>query len=171
MAKRNNTSSLYSAETQVKIIDESDQEVQVYRLQSYGIGIDCHSKDIVVSVHVLRKGDFYERHLTFDNTWDSMLAAKEWAIERIRTRSDPVPDLSLPIHYTIEATATYHMPIVEAWKGKPSIINPALAGATKRKTDPLDAARLSYHDLTGVWRESFPNFQRNSRTSSPSCCP
>ena len=48
------------------------------------------------------------------------------------------------------------MPVIEAWEGKPSIINPALAGATKRKSDPLDAARLSYHDLTGVWREAFP---------------
>ena len=158
MTKRIKTSSLPidSAETQVKIIDESDQEVEVYRLQSYGCGIDCHSKNIVVSVHVLRKGNFYECHKTFDNTWNSLLAAKQWAIERIRTRSEPIPDLSLPLHYTIEATATYHMPVIAAWEGKPSIINPALAGATKRKSDLLDAARLSYHDLTGIWREAFP---------------
>ena len=30
-----------------------------------------------------------------------------------------------------------------------------LAGATKKKTDNLDAERLSFHDLTGVWLESF----------------
>ncbi len=156
MPKKNKTSSLDSAETKVKIIDESDQEVKVYRLQSYGCGIDCHSKNIVVSVHVIRNGDFYERHKTFATTWNSLLEAKEWAIERIKTCSDPVPDLSLPLHYTIEATATYHMPVIAAWEGKPSIINPALAGATKRKSDPLDAARLSFHDLSGVWRESFP---------------
>ena len=52
--------------------------------------------------------------------------------------------------------ATYHMPVITAWEGKPSMINPALAGATKRKSDPLDAARLPYHDLTEVWHESFP---------------
>ena len=61
VAKRNNASSLDSTETQVKIIDESDQEVEVYRLKSYGVGLgsDCYSKNIVVSVHVLRIG-----HLT-----------------------------------------------------------------------------------------------------------
>ena len=152
---KNNTS-LGSTETEVKIVDENNKEVEVYRFQSYGCGIDCHLKTIVVSVHVLRNGITYERHETFATTWNSLLAAKEWAINRIQTCSDPVPDLSLPLHYTIEATATYHMPVLLAWQGKPSVINPALAGATKRKSDPLDAARLSYHDLTGIWRESFP---------------
>ena len=30
-----------------------------------------------------------------------------------------------------------------------------LAGATKKKTDVLDAERLSFHDITGVWPESY----------------
>lgn len=47
------------------------------------------------------------------------------------------------------------MPILRAWGDVPSVINPMLAGATKKKTDVLDAERLSFHDLTGVWPESF----------------
>lgn len=63
--------------------------------------------------------------------------------------------MSQPLHYVIEATSTYHMPVLLAWEGAPSVINPMLAGATKRKTDVLDAERLSFHDLTGVWKESY----------------
>lgn len=35
-----------------------------------------------------------------------------------------------------------------------SIINPAIAGASKRKTNVLNAKILSLHDLTGIWLES-----------------
>lgn len=35
------------------------------------------------------------------------------------------------------------------------MINPTLAGATKRKTDRLDAKLLALHDQTSVWRKSF----------------
>ena len=146
----------YENESEIIIVDESEEEVEAYKLHSYGCGVDCHSKNIVVSVHFPRNGRFYERHKTFANTWNALLAAKKWAINRIQTFSDPVPDMSLPFHYTIEATATYHMPVLLAWQGKPSVINPSLAGATKRKTDELDARRLSHHDLTGIWPESFP---------------
>ena len=47
------------------------------------------------------------------------------------------------------------MPILLAWEGAPSIVNPTIAGATKRKTDVLDAKLLATHDLIGVWRESY----------------
>lgn len=75
--------------------------------------------------------------------------------ETTSVSSNPVPDLQQPLHYVIAATSTYHMPILRAWGGIPSVINPMLAGATKKKTDNLDAERLSFHDLTGVWPESF----------------
>lgn len=42
-----------------------------------------------------------------------------------------------------------------AFGGTPSIVNPTLAGASKRKTDELDARLLTTHDLVGVWRESY----------------
>lgn len=66
-----------------------------------------------------------------------------------------LPDLSLSLHYVIEATSTYHMPVVKDWKGIPFAINPIIAGATKKKTDKLDAERLSFYDLTKVWEESY----------------
>jgi transposase len=91
----------------------------------------------------------------FDTDWNSLLSAKEWVIDTIKTHSAHVPDLSHPLHYVLEATSTYHMPVLRAWGGIPSVINPMLAGATKKKTDNLDAERLSFHDLTGVWPESF----------------
>ena len=47
------------------------------------------------------------------------------------------------------------MPVLLAWEGTASIVNPTLAGGTKRKTDVLDASLLALHDVTGVWKESY----------------
>ena len=141
--------------TEVTILQEDGQGVEVQRLQSYGIGIDCHSRFIAVCVHVRRERRVYKYQRDFDTDWDSLLEARKWAVRTIREHSSPVPDMSQPLHYVIEATSTYHMPILLSWEGNPSVINPLLAGATKKKTDELDAERLSFHDLTGVWRESY----------------
>ena len=54
-----------------------------------------------------------------------------------------------------KTTSNYHMPVVRAWQGLPSVINPMIAGAAKKKTDKLDAERLSFHDLTEVWEASY----------------
>ena len=140
---------------EVVILNEGDQGVEVQKLQSYGVGIDCHSVFIAVNVHVRRNGHIYKYQRDFNTDWDSLLTAKKWVMDTIRDHSDPLPDLRQPLHYVIEATSTYHMPILLAWEGKPSVINPMLAGATKKKTDELDAERLSFHDLTGVWQESY----------------
>ena len=130
--------------------------IEVQQTKSYGIGIDCHSRFIAVSVLIRRDMKFYEYRNDFSTVWDSLVRAKSWALQVIQTCSDPVPDLSsIPFHYCIESTSTYHMPILLAWEGTPSIVNPTLAGAAKRKTDHLDAKLLALHDLTGVWRESY----------------
>jgi len=44
---------------------------------------------------------------------------------------------------------------LKAWKGIPSVINPSIAGASKKKTDVLDAKMLAVQDLTGIWPSSF----------------
>lgn len=45
-----------------------------------------------------------------------------------------------------------------AWGNHPTIINPAIAGATKRKTDVLDSRFLALHDQINIWRECYiPN--------------
>lgn len=42
-----------------------------------------------------------------------------------------------------------------AREGALCIINPTIAGASKRKADVLDAKMLAPHDLTGIWPESY----------------
>jgi transposase len=129
--------------------------IPVQETKSYGIGIDCHSKFIQVCVLTKRGLCFYAHQKEFGTAWDSLTAAKQWCIRVLREKSDPVPDTTLPIHYCIESTSTYHQPVLLAFGGTPSIVNPTLAGATKRKTDVLDAKLLATHDLIGVWRESY----------------
>ena len=142
------------SENNETVIPEDGSEVQ--ETKAYGIGIDCHSKFIQVSVYVRRDMKFYEYRHEFGTDWPSLVKAKEWALNVIMTCSSPVPDIdSEGFHYCIESTSTYHMPVLLAWEGTPSVINPTLAGATKRKTDVLDARLLAHHDLTGVWPVSY----------------
>ena len=130
--------------------------IEVQDTKSFGIGIDCHAKFIQVSVYVRRQMKFFEYRKEFPTDWDSLVSSKQWTVNVIRSCSDPVPDMdSVPFHYCIESTSTYHMPVLLAWEGMPSVINPTIAGATKRKTDVLDARLLALHDLTGVWPQSY----------------
>lgn len=73
----------------------------------------------------------------------------------MRSKASPIPNLEKPIHYCLESTSTYHLPILHAFQGTPSIVNPTIAGATKRKTDVLDAQLLATHNLIGIWPESY----------------
>jgi len=136
------------------VILEEGTEIQ--DTKAYGLGIDCHSKFIQVSVFVKKSLKFYEYRREFGTDWDSLVFAKKWVLAVISSCSDPVPDMSSsPLHYCIESTSTYHMPILLAWEGAPSVVNPTIAGASKRKTDVLDARLLALHDLTGVWPQSY----------------
>lgn len=136
------------------VILEEGTEIQ--DTKAYGLGIDCHSKFIQVSVFVKKSLKFYEYRREFETDWDSLVFAKKWVLAVISSCSDPVPDMSSsPLHYCIESTSTYHMPILLAWEGAPSVVNPTIAGASKRKTDVLDARLLALHDLTGVWPQSY----------------
>ncbi len=95
----------------------------------------------------------------FGTDWKSLVEAKQWCIAVLGTCSvPPIPfgdDSTIPFHYCIESTSNYHQPILQAWKGTPCVVNPTIAGATKRKTDVLDAKLLALQDLTGVWAESY----------------
>lgn len=130
-------------------------DTDVELVKEYGIGIDVHSRFIVVCVRY-RSGDLFRKAQgRFDTDWDSLVSAKEWCINILQTKADPVPDLTVPFHYLIESTASYHMPVCMAWGGRPTIINPTIAGATKKKTDVLDSQLLSLHDQIGIWRECY----------------
>lgn len=132
-----------------------DNGIPVQKTKDYGIGIDTHAKFIQVCVLAKRGLHFYAHQKDFGTDWDSLVTAKDWCMHILQTTTDPIPDLSIPIHFCIESTSTYHLPILLAFGGTPSIVNPTIAGATKRKTDVLDAQLLATHDLIGLWRESY----------------
>lgn len=133
----------------------NEDGVPVQETKAYGIGIDCHSKFVQICVLAKRGLHFYAHQREFGTDWPSLVAAKELCAHVLQTSADPGPDLSIPIHYCIESTSTFHQPVLLAFQGTPSFVNPTLAGATKRKTDVLDAQLLATHDLIGVWRESY----------------
>lgn len=147
----------YESEVSSQISIQNEQGIEVVHTKSYGIGIDCHSEFIQVSVIVQGDGGkvFEYRH-EFSTTLPVLEQGREWAISIIRSKSSPTIEVSDDtLHYVIESTACYHLPVIKVWKGIPSIINPSLAGATKRKTDVLDARMLAIHDINGIWRESY----------------
>ena len=145
-------SNISSSSLNANIIDVSTESNNT---KDYGIGIDCHKLFIMVCVRTVNNGITSATTASFDTDWDSLTRARDWCISIIKEKSDPVPDLTQPLHYVIESTATYHYPVRLAFGGVPSVINPTLAGATKRKTDRLDSKLLALHDQTNVWRESF----------------
>lgn len=132
-----------------------EEGIEIEHTKAYGVGIDCHSKFIQVSVIVKRNLHTYEYRFEAGTDLPSLAASRDRAVNVITSKSDPpvsVEENSL--HYCIESTSSYHLPIIKVWKGTPSVVNPVLAGATKRKTDVLDAKLLAIHDLTGIWKES-----------------
>ena len=124
-------------------------------VRDYGVGIDCHSKFIEVCVRYRSGSGIRKAQAHFPTTWDGLVAARDWCVHVLSTKAEPVPDLSGPLHYLVESTANYHMPVCMAWGGDPTIINPTIAGATKRKTDVLDSRLLALHDQLNIWRECY----------------
>jgi hypothetical protein len=57
--------------------------------------------------------------------------------------------------YTCESSGPYHKPLLNAWGGRPAVVNPLLAGSTRRKTDALDARLLAYQAITGLWPATY----------------
>ncbi len=53
------------------------------------------------------------------------------------------------MHYTGESSGPYHEPSLNCWGGRRSVVNPLLAGSSRRETDVLDSRLFSYHDVTG----------------------
>jgi transposase len=117
-------------------------------LRAYGVGIDCHSRFIAVCV-LKREGESVRRlEKEFGVSWRELLDACSWASGKAGCTPGS-------LRYCIESTGTYHMPVLRAWKGEPSVVNPLLAGPTRRKTDVLDARLLAHHSITGMWPASY----------------
>ena len=134
-----------------EIQDDDDIEY----VKEYGIGIDCHSRFIEICVRYRNGSLIQKAQGHFSTNWNDLLAGRDWCIQILKTKANPSPDLSTPLHYLVESTANYHMPVCMAWGGNPTIINPQIAGATKRKTDVLDSKLLALHDQINIWRECY----------------
>lgn len=130
-------------------LDGSDVQL----LHPFGIGIDTHKKFIQVCVLIQQNGKVKRYEDEFETTWSELIRARSWAWSIARKADPDVEETGM--RYTIESTGTYHMPVVQVFEGKPAIINPMLAGPTKRKTDVLDARLLANQCICGLWRESY----------------
>ncbi|HRQ71571.1 MAG TPA: IS110 family transposase [Phycisphaerales bacterium] len=137
------------------------QGVVVQNLKPYGVGIDTHKSFIQVCVLVRDMvgggggggGAILRHEQEFSTDWKDLLAAKDWALARIRERS-PLPDPD-ELEYVIESTGTYHRPVIRAWRSRPSVVNPLLASPSRRKTDVIDARYLAQSGMVGLWPRSF----------------
>ena len=139
----------------VEDFNEISDNDDIEYVKEYGIGIDCHLRFIEVSI-LYRNGSVIQNaQARFSTEWKSLVEARDWCIQILTTKADPMPNLSEPLHYLVESTANYHMPVCMAFGGTPTIINPTLAGATKRKTDVLDSRLLALHDQINIWRECY----------------
>lgn len=134
-------------------IKQKGETVQVTR--PYGIGIDTHKKFISVTVITCSKLQYIRFQQDFPTTSYGILQAKEWALDLIEKYCNPPVAQEEPLHYCIESTATFHYPILKLWGGKPSVVNPVLAKAGRRKTDHIDSSQLAGSDITNYWRTSF----------------
>ena len=138
----------------LNIVDDFQEGEVIQALRDYGVGIDTHSKFIQVCVLVKIGGEVHKFEQGFGTGWNQILIAREWIHKTIREKSIPTVEVE-PLRYTIESTGTYHFPVLKAFGGKPSVVNPLLASPSRLKTDVLDAKLLSYQNMTGLWPESF----------------
>ena len=154
MAKRKKSEVLL-ADNETGELLNVDEGIEIQYTKQYGVGCDCHAKFLQISVLVKRDITVLEYKREFNTDWDSVVRARDWILSVLETCASPPANVSGGIHYCIESTSVYHVVVLRAWGGIPSVINPSIAGASKKKTDVLDARQLAIFDLTGTWRESF----------------
>lgn len=87
----------------------------------------------------------------FSAAFDCLVLAKEWAESVLDFHKVPHKTL----HFCCESTATYHFPLLHAWGGDPTVVNPMHVKLGAKKTDRVDARVLGEGDLTGRWNKSF----------------
>ncbi len=84
-----------------------EEGIEIQHTKAYGIGIDCHSRFIQISVLVKRDLRVFEYRREFSTSWNSLSEACEWSKAIIKNCSSPPVDESAPFHYCIESTSTY----------------------------------------------------------------
>lgn len=119
----------------------------------YGVGIDTHKSFIQVCILYTTNNETLREEQEFQTSWPDLDKAVHWVKSTLTSKG--VYDEKDPLRYTIESTGCYHLPVCMAFKGLPSVINPMLAGPTRRKTDVLDARTLAHHSIVGLWPVSY----------------
>jgi len=135
----------------LRFLEEGEE---IRPLKAYGVGVDTHRDFIQVCVLVKQDDKVKQYEREFDTAWESLVMAGKWAEAVVEAKSSPPLKIN-SLTYTIESTSTYHLPVLRAFGGKPCVVNPVLAGHTRRKTDKLDARLLAYQNMTGLWPQSF----------------
>lgn len=124
--------------------------------REWAIGVDCHSKFLAICIII---PDFQAKTVRriqkrVEANFASIRAAKTWIVEILHKAGHK----SSPFSYCLESTGCYHIPVIHAWREEPCVINPCLAGSSKRKTDKLDAQTLARNHLSGLWGKTwFPS--------------
>lgn len=142
-------------ENEIVVAEEQDGYENIQFTKSYGVGIDTHRDFIHVCVLTKNGDDIRKIEHPFGTAWWELEEARDWIIDTLLQNSNPKPEDLLPLHYSIESTGTYHIPVIKAIGGKPSVVNPLLASPSRRKTDALDAKLLAQQNMTGLWPESY----------------
>lgn len=119
----------------------------------YGVGIDTHKAFIQVCILYQNNMATERVEREFQTTWPDLQCARDWIVLTLQKHGH-WKDGDL-LRYTIESTGCYHIPVCQALGGVPSVINPMLAGPTRRKTDVLDARMLAHHSIISLWRPSY----------------
>lgn len=114
----------------------------------YGIGIDVHKLFAFVSVSLpdysIGEVQVFAKRVNVNSKQIKDL--EDWICEDLLSHLKP------PFNFVIESTSTYHFPFIRHFskRMRPVVINPALAGKDKQKTDKYDSKKLSYHGMAGL---------------------
>ena len=118
---------------------------------TWSIGCDVHLKTVFVAVLIpdYSRGKIQRFVVKYDTDYQSLQAMRRWLLTFKQQYGGT--------EFVIESTSTYHRPVVQALQDEFAalVINPTLAGQSKKKADKYDAALLAYHGLTGIWDPSF----------------
>ena len=112
----------------------------------YGVGIDVHKLFAFVSISVpdYSRGevDVYAKKMNINAK--EIKDLEDWICDDVLSHLEP------PFNFVIESTSTYHFPFVRHFSNRmrPVVINPALAGKDRQKTDK-PVSRRDFVTLTG----------------------
>ena len=106
-------------------------------MADYGVGIDCHSRFIQVCILVKSDANILRFDREYTTDWKDLCEAREWVCSVLASNlADRFEGRVLA--YTLESTGCYHLPVVHAFGGNPSVVVSFLANPSRRKTDKLD---------------------------------